>query len=398
MQRSFNRATVFRGRRPGFGRRGPTYRGGGSRKFSIDPARFIERAEPAKVDAPYIPEHSFGDFAIEQILKKNIAKKGFTTPTPIQDQAIPHILNGENIVGIANTGTGKTGAFLLPLLQKILKNPREKVLIVIPTRELAIQINDELRSFAFGTRIYSVCCVGGANINRQIDGLNRDYNFVIGTPGRLKDLIQRKYIRVGAFNSVVLDEADRMFDLGFIRDIRFIMSGLPKVRHTLFFSATISREIDGMIGEFLHNQITISVKTRETAANVNQDVIKTQGQEKIDVLHNMLIKPEFSKVLIFGRTKHGVEKLFKNLVTRGFKARSIHGNKSQSQRQNALNQFKANQIEILVATDVAARGFDIPNVSHVINYEAPDSYNDYIHRIGRTGRADKKGQAYTFVD
>lgn len=360
--------------------------------------RFVNKAVPAKVDEPYIPVHTFDDFAIEPILKKNIARKGYITPSPIQDQAIDHILAGEDIVGIANTGTGKTGAFLLPLLQKILKNPREKVLIVIPTRELAIQIDEELRSFALGTRIYSVCCVGGANINRQIAGLSRNPNFVIGTPGRLKDLIQRQNIRLSTFNSVVLDEADRMFDMGFIQDIRFIMSGLPKVRHTLFFSATISREIDGMIGEFLRNHITISVKTRETAANVDQDVIKVQGQDKIDVLHEMLIKPEFSKVLIFGRTKHGVEKLFRNLTARGFRARSIHGNKSQSQRQFALQQFKANQIQILVATDVAARGLDIPNVSHVINYEAPDSYEDYVHRIGRTGRADKRGQAYTFVD
>jgi len=398
MQRSFNRATLLRGRNPNFGQRRPIYRGGGSRKIRIDPVRFINKAEMAKIDAPYIPERSFADFEIDQRLKNNIAAKKYTTPTPIQDKVIPHILNGEDIVGIANTGTGKTGAFLVPLLQKILKNPREKVLIVVPTRELAIQIDDELRSFAFGTRIYSVCCVGGANINRQIAGLNHNPNFVIGTPGRLKDLIQRQNIRLGAFNSVVLDEADRMFDMGFIQDIRFIMSGLPKVRHTLFFSATISREIDGMIGEFLRDHITISVKTRETAANVDQDIVKIGGQEKINVLHDMLVKPEFSKVLIFGRTKHGVEKLFRNLAARGFKASSIHGNKSQSQRQNALDQFKANRIQILVATDVAARGLDIPNVSHVINYEAPNSFDDYIHRIGRTGRADKKGQAYTFVD
>jgi superfamily II DNA/RNA helicase len=398
MQRSFNRASVFRGRNSSLGQRRPTFRGGNGRKIRLDPAKFVNKAVLTEVNTPYIPVHTFADFAIDPILKKNIAKKGYITPTPIQDQAIDHILNGEDIVGIANTGTGKTGAFLLPLLQKILKNPKEKVLIVIPTRELAIQIDDELRSFAFGTRIYSVCCVGGANINRQIAGLNRNPNFVIGTPGRLKDLIQRQNIRLGAFNSVVLDEADRMFDMGFIQDIRFIMSGLPKVRHTLFFSATISREIDRMIGEFLNNQITISVKTRETAANVDQDVIKTKGQDKVDLLHEMLIKPEFSKVLIFGRTKHGVEKLFRNLSARGFKASSIHGNKSQSQRQMALQQFKANRIQILVATDVAARGLDIPNVSHVINYEAPDSYDDYVHRIGRTGRADKKGQAYTFVD
>ncbi|PJE50752.1 MAG: RNA helicase [Candidatus Yanofskybacteria bacterium CG10_big_fil_rev_8_21_14_0_10_36_16] len=367
------------------------------KKSNINIARFINKVKPLEPNEQFVSEHSFNDFAIEQILKDNISLRGYLSPTPIQDKVIPHVLKGADVVGVANTGTGKTGAFLIPLFQKILKNPKEKVLIVVPTRELAIQIDDELRSLALRMQTYSVCCVGGANIGQQIAKLRRNHNFVIGTPGRLKDLIQRKVIRLEEFNSVVLDEVDRMFDMGFIRDVKFLMLGLPKMRHSLFFSATISKEIYKMIDEFLRNPVIISVKTRETAENVDQDVIKTGGKAKIEVLHDMLIKPEFSKVLIFGRTKQGVERLSRDLSDRGFKARSIHGNKNQSQRQNALNLFRNNQLQILVATDVVARGLDISNITHVINYEIPESYDDYIHRIGRTGRANKKGIALTFV-
>ncbi|MEK7612186.1 MAG: DEAD/DEAH box helicase [Patescibacteria group bacterium] len=389
--RSFGRNS-FRPQRPFTGRRRPYEK-------RLDVSKFINKAVITEAVEQFKPEHAFSDFAIHNHIKSNIAAKGYIAPTPIQDRAIPHILRGDDIVGIANTGTGKTGAFLIPLINKVAHDPSENILVVVPTRELAIQIDQELREFAAGMRLFSVCCVGGANIGRQISDLRRPHRFVIGTPGRIKDLMKRKMINLARFKTVVLDEADRMLDMGFIADIRFMLSQTPKERHTLFFSATLSQEIEGLIKEFLRNPVTISVKTRDTAKNVDQDVIKVQrGKDKIDLLHELLIQPEFSKVLIFGKTKHGVEKLSKLLAGRGFKVESIHGNKTHMNRQRALGSFKESRIKILVATDVAARGLDIDDVSHVINYDLPATYDDYVHRIGRTGRGSKKGKALTFVE
>ena len=345
------------------------------------------------------PEHAFADFAIDANIKRAIAAKGYGEPTPIQDRAIPHILKGQDIIGIANTGTGKTAAFLVPLIDKVLRNRKEQIMIVAPTRELAIQIDQELKGFAKELKIFSVCCVGGASIVPQIRDLRFHNNFIIGTPGRLKDLIGTGKIILSKFNTIVLDEADRMLDMGFVNDMRFIMAGMPKTRQTLFFSATISPEIEKFIKEFLREPVRISVKTGDTAKNVEQDVVKVErGVNKLDVLGRLLRQKEFSKVLIFGRTKHGVERLSKILVQNGFKAESIHGNKNHSKRQRALKLFKDNQAQILVATDVAARGLDIPDVSHVINFDIPATYTDYVHRIGRTGRGNKRGKALTFIE
>ncbi|HLG25642.1 MAG TPA: DEAD/DEAH box helicase [Candidatus Gracilibacteria bacterium] len=348
--------------------------------------------------APYVPQIQFNDFEISEKLKQNIIAKGYKTPTPIQDKSINYILSGLDIVGIANTGTGKTAAFLIPLINKVMLNRQERVLIVVPTRELALQIQEELFGFTKMLSIYSVLCIGGANIGPQIAGLKRQCNFVIGTPGRLKDLISRRILNLSQFKNIVLDEADRMLDMGFIHDIRFLVSHMPKERQSLFFSATISPEIQSLIKDFLDQPITVSVKSGETAVNVEQDVIRVTRDKKMDVLHDLLIKQEFQKVLIFGRTKHGVEKLSVSLAKRGFSVDSIHGNKSQYKRQKTLNMFKTNKLQILVATDVAARGLDIESVSHVINYDLPATYDDYVHRIGRTGRADKKGKALTFIE
>jgi len=380
----------------GLGRRRP----GGQPRERIDQARFINKAIMAERDENFMPEHKFQDFKIDQRLIRAIANKGYKMPTPIQDRIIPHIIEGLDVVGIADTGTGKTVAFLLPLINKILQNSREQILIVAPTRELAIQIDQELKFFTRGMRIFSVCCVGGASIGRQISELRYNYNLIIGTPGRLKDLIERKgMINLSRFNTVVLDEADRMLDMGFINDTRFIMNELPKERQVLFFAATLPYEVERIIKEFLRNPVRVSVKTRDTSSNVEQDIIKIeQGKTKLDVLNNLLNQKEFNKVLIFGRTKYGVEKLSKMLIRNGFKAESIHGNKNNSQRQRALGMFKDNRVQILVATDVAARGLDIADVSHVINYDIPATYDDYIHRIGRTGRWNKRGTALTFID
>lgn len=382
-----------------FHNRAPRQRGRNQLDQYINPALFINKAVSAEETKEFISEHKFQSFDVDYRLKNNVLNKGYKLPTPIQDKAIPHILKESDIVGIANTGTGKTAAFLIPLINKILLNKTAKVLIIVPTRELAIQIDSEFKSLARGLQLYSVYCVGGMSIGRQISELRLRHNFIIGTPGRLKDLIARKNIILSEFRTIVLDEADRMLDMGFIHDMRFIMAGLPKERHTLFFSATISPEIERLIFEFLKNPIRVSVKTRDTAKNVDQDVIKIEpGRNKLEVLHDLLNHKEFTKVLVFGRTKHGVEKLSRTLAERGFKADSIHGNKNHSGRQRALTAFKNNRVQVLVATDVAARGLDIPNISHVINYDLPSTYDDYIHRIGRTGRGDKCGKALTFID
>jgi ATP-dependent RNA helicase RhlE len=385
--------------RPRFG--GGGSRGGGKPKFggqNIHFSKFINKAQPVAEDVVYVPENKFADFIIDARLKQNIISKGYVTPTLIQDKTIPQILLGKDVVGIANTGTGKTGAFLIPLIQKVILNKFERVLIVVPTRELAVQINQELRSFIPTMGIFSTCCVGGASIGGQIAELRqRNNNFIIGTPGRLKDLVNRRMIDLSKFNTIVLDEADRMLDMGFIADMKFIMAKMPTKRHTLFFSATMSKEIEALIKQFLHEPVIVSVKTGDTSKNVDQDIVRVVG-DKMATLEDLLKKSDFYKVLIFGRTKHGVEKLSKKLVERGFKADSIHGNKPHSKRQRALTAFKDNSVAILVATDVAARGLDIPDVSHVINYDVPATYDDYVHRIGRTGRGNKKGKALTFVE
>ncbi len=383
-------------RRPGFQRRQSGKKG---LSQYVDPSRFINKAVMAEAAEDFTPKHGFGDFNVDSRLKTAISAKGYKTPTAIQDQIIPHVLNSADVVGIANTGTGKTAAFLIPLIHKVILHKASKVLIVAPTRELALQIDNELKGFVKGSQIFSVCCVGGVGIYKQVSELKFHNNFVIGTPGRLKDLIERKNIRLHEFKTIVLDEADRMLDMGFINDVRFLMAGLPQERQTLFFSATISPEIERLIFEFCRRPVRVSVKTRDTAKNVEQDVIRLgHGKNKLEVLHDLLNQEEFSKVLIFGRTKHGVEKLSQILAARGFKAESIHSNKNHSRRQRALGAFKNNRVQVLVATDVAARGLDIPDVSHVINYDLPSTYDDYVHRIGRTGRGDKYGKALTFID
>jgi len=299
---------------------------------------------------------------------------------------------------LANTGTGKTGAFLIPMINKMILDPKQKLLVVAPTRELAIQIQEEFIALTQGLRLQAVVAVGGANIRPQIQRLRSRHNVVIGTPGRLKDLIARKDLRLETFTNVVLDEADRMLDMGFIADVKLLLSLLSSPRHTLLFSATLSKEIEALVQQFLTDPVKVSIKSRETSAQVDQDVVRVGKEEdKIEVLAKLLKQSQFQKILIFTRTKRGAEKLSKVLFKMGFKAESIHGDKSHHQRQKALQLFKNDRIEILVATDVAARGLDIPNVSHVINFDLPGSYEDYIHRIGRTGRAGKTGIALTFI-
>jgi len=392
--------------RPG-GSRGGSFggarRGGGSRgpaKKYIHPSKFINKATSKADEIVYESKNKFIDFPFGNQLRSNIVKKGYEIPSAIQDQAIPYILDGKDVIGLANTGTGKTAAFLLPIIERQTGvNLRPSVLIIAPTCELAQQIDEEFRAFAQGLDLYSALIVGGVSVDRQIRDLKRRPHFIVGTPGRLKDLMNRRLIRLDNINTLVLDEADRMLDMGFLPDIRAIVNEMPVERQTLFFSATITPEIQMLVNTFLKDPITISVRTSETNEHVEQTVIEARDKNhKVELLTELLRGKEYEKVLVFGETKFGVQRLSDHLDNSGIPSVAIHGNKNQSQRQRALKQFKDDRVRVMVATDVAARGLDIPNVSHVINFDTPQNYEDYIHRIGRTGRAGASGKAHTFID
>lgn len=370
----------------------------GRKKEYIAPERFIKAARPAEV-VEYIPTHQFADFAVTPLLHENIVKKGFTTPSPIQDQAIPEGLKGHDIIGIANTGTGKTVAFAVPMLDKLIANPASSALVMAPTRELAQQILDECKMLAKGSGLFGTLLIGGAPMGPQLKDLSFKPSVVIGTPGRIKDHMERGSLNLEKFDIVVLDEVDRMLDMGFVNDMRTILAELASERQSFFFSATMDPKVRALINDFSKDPVVISVKTGDTSDNVEQNIVRVNsGMEKIDRLHDILIEEASSRVLIFDDTQRSVERLSKTLVERGFKADSIHGGKSQGQRQRALDKFKSNQTNVLVATDVAARGIDVSDITHVINYSTPQSYSDYVHRIGRAGRAGKTGKALTFIE
>ena len=364
----------------------------------LDPRLFVKPAVQVKDQVVEI-KHAFTDFNIDERILNNLISKGYTTPTPIQDMALEPALEGRDLIGLADTGTGKTAAFSLPLLNKIIQDPNQNALIIAPTRELAVQIRDEIRTFTTGLPIYSALIIGGSDIRRQIMDLKRDPHIIIGTPGRIKDLYQRRVLSFKYVQTVVLDEMDRMLDMGFVKEITEIMHLLPEEKQTLLFSATLDQKVEGIAMQFLKNPLKISVKTSSTSQNVEQNIIRASGKaQKLAVLQDLLRKENFNKVLIFGRTKYGVEELSISLINAGFNAGSIHGDKRQSQREQVLRNFKSDKINILIATDVAARGIDVKDISHVINFDQPGTYEDYVHRIGRTGRAGKKGIALTFVD
>ncbi len=396
--RPMNRASSagVRSFRPG--KSGP--RNGNRRGAYIHPSKFINKATIGAEDAPYEPTHLFADFKFVEPLQKNIDFKGYVKPSSIQDMSIPFLLEGRDVIGLANTGTGKTAAFLLPIIDKLYVNRDiNSVFIMAPTRELAQQIDEQFREFSYGMKLYSTLIVGGTNMDRQIRELRRGSHVIIGTPGRLKDLFNRRELRLDGVRILVLDEADRMLDMGFINDIRTLVGETPSDRQTMFFSATITPSITELTKEFLNSPETISVRTADTSERVDQNIVEAGSkEEKHDILTNMLNDPEFEKVLVFGETKFGVQRLSDSLERSGHTSVAIHGNKSQSQRQRALKAFKDNKVRIMVATDVAARGLDIPNVSHVINFDQPATYEDYVHRIGRTGRGGATGKALTFVD
>lgn len=371
-------------------------RGGGARQ-TIHPSRFIKKANPA-IAADYKSEHSFDDFAIHPILKNNVAIKGYESPSEIQDKTISLGLDGRDVVGVANTGTGKTAAFALPILNKLLHDRDAVGLIIAPTRELAIQIEEQCKQFAKNSGLSGALLIGGLPMGRQINALKNHPRIVIGTPGRIKDHVGQGNLRLAGCTMVVLDEVDRMLDMGFLPDVRFLLDQLPASRQSFFFSATLSPEVNNLIKTFTHDAVTINVKAGETSDNVHQDIVPYDGKtERLDRLHDVLIGEGIGKTLIFGDTKYGVERLAKELQARGFKADALHGGKSQGQRQRALDGFREGNVNILVATDVAARGIDVVDITHVINFDVPKTYDDYSHRIGRAGRAGKTGYALTFV-
>ncbi len=384
-----SRGRSYSSGRSGSGRKGP-------KKDYIDPSRFVKVAAPSR-EIVYTPQHSFADFDVNPLLKQNIIDKGFVTPSPIQDKSIPHGLAGRDVIGIADTGTGKTAAFGIPILHKVMLSDG-KVLIVAPTRELAQQIDTEFRSIAKGSNLKGAVLIGGTGMGAQLRDLRYNPQIIIGTPGRIKDHLERGSLKLHDCNYVVLDEVDRMLDMGFIGDVTTILDSLAKERQSFFFSATLDGRVQKLIETFSTDPITISVKTGETGENIHQDVVRVSGEQgKLDKLHDLLIAGDITKAIIFDDTQRSVERLSNELISRGFSADAIHGGKTQGQRQRSLDKFKAGGLDILVATDVAARGIDVKDVSHVINYSTPQTYADYVHRIGRAGRAGKVGYALTFV-
>lgn len=391
------------------GSRGGFSRGGSSaprpfnakrsfKKDYIDEKLFINKEAGVTEVDHYEAKHVFTDFGIAPQLSANLTAKGLVTPSPIQDQSIPVTLSGKDVIGIASTGTGKTAAFLIPLINKLVADKDHKMMVLCPTRELAQQVEAEFIAFTRGMKLFSVSCVGGAPIMRQIKELELGVNAVIGTPGRVKDLIERGKIKMAYFDSIVLDEADRMLDMGFIDDMRSILGAMPESKQGLFFSATFSPEIKRLCTDFLVDPVTVSVKTRDTASSVMQDVIRVNTDaEKIEALHEILVKPEYNKVLIFREMKRHVDGLAEELNNRGFKALALHGDMHNRERERAVRALESGKVQVVIATDVAARGLDISDISLVINYDIPNNYETYIHRIGRTGRAKKLGHALTFV-
>ncbi len=388
-----NKSNRYRGRNNRGNNRGNV------KKSNINPARYVAKAVKSSSESIYSEKVAFDNFNLEPVLFRNIKRKNYVNPTKIQAQAIPHSLKGNDVLGLANTGSGKTAAFLIPMINKILKSSNQKCIIITPTRELTAQIQSELKAFSKDTKIKSILVIGGASIRNQISELRRKPQFVIATPGRLNDLVQRSEIRLEEFNNIVLDEVDRMLDMGFVREIKLIISRLRQKKQSLFFSATINSKVETIARSLLKNPRKVQVGNElDKKKNVDQDIVKVNPSEKLQKLSDLLHNEEFEKVLIFLRTKRRTDNLSTKLNQRGFKVDSIHGGKSQGRRNRVIQKFRQDSIRILVATDVASRGLDIDDISHVINYDEPRCFDDYIHRIGRTGRAGKTGKALTFVE
>ncbi|HEV8260060.1 MAG TPA: DEAD/DEAH box helicase, partial [Burkholderiales bacterium] len=342
---------------------------------------------------------NFNQFNLDSRLMAGITRAGYETPTPIQEAAIPAALRGRDIIGTAQTGTGKTAAFVLPILHKLLDGPRNvsRVLIVTPTRELAEQINDVVRDLAAGTRLRSATIYGGVGAGPQIKALREGTEILIACPGRLLDLMNQRQARLDRIEILVLDEADRMFDMGFLPDVRRIIQAVPAQRQTMLFSATFPAEIEQLASHTLKEPQRIAMGLSKPAHTVTHALYPVPAHLKSALLLELLKQTKTESVLVFTRTKYRAQKVTNQIERAGFKVTSLHSDRTQGQRQSALKSFKSKHHQIMVATDIAARGLDVESISHVINFDMPDTADAYIHRIGRTGRAERTGDAFTLV-
>ncbi len=346
---------------------------------------------------------SFTTMGLPEPLVRGIQASGYTTPTEIQSQAIPAALSGQDIIGCAKTGTGKTAAFVLPILNRLLKAPTGKkrvikALILTPTRELAVQIERSIHTYGKFTSTRTLAVYGGVSMNKQLDSLRHGVDVVVATPGRLMDHMRRHTIDLKAVEVFVLDEADRMFDMGFIADVQKIVAAVPTHRQTMLFSATIPPEVQRLAAGIQESPLLIEIgEQNNPVETITQCVHAVAREQKLDLLVHMLQNKPMCCVLVFSRTKHGADKIHRKLERAGIESVAIHSGRSQSQRQRALDGFKGGKFQVMVATDIAARGIDVRGISHVVNFDVPNYAEDYIHRIGRTGRATAAGDAITFV-
>ncbi|MCZ6651226.1 MAG: DEAD/DEAH box helicase [Acidobacteria bacterium] len=351
-------------------------------------------------DSDHEPENGFAGFNLASSIQRGIRAAGFVQPRPIQTETIPETLKGRDILGLAQTGTGKTAAFALPLLERLLatrggSDPR--VLIVAPTRELASQISEEIRLLARFTRIKVATVFGGVSFNTQIATLRRGPQIVVACPGRLLDLVNRRAVRLDQVETLVLDEADHMFDMGFLPDIRRILAALPERRQNLLFSATMPKEIRGLANQLLHRPLVVELDHTQPLKTIEHALYPVDELRKIDLLKHVLSSDDFTSAIVFTRTKHRAKRLALKLDKAGHRSVALQGNMSQGARVRAMNGFRKREYDVLVATDIAARGLDIEQVSHVVNFDMPNTSDAYTHRIGRTGRSGREGKAYTFV-
>ncbi len=369
---------------------------------SLDPNTLVKRASSNKKPTKLFEAKStYQDISLHHKLKSNLLRKGYDKPTEIQEASLESLISGRNLVGVASTGTGKTGAFLIPIIEKLLTGEKDfTTLVVVPTRELAQQVEDEFKSLTRGMNLQVSCFIGGTSVNQDISKLKKRNHLIVGTPGRLMDMAGKGALKLNTIPVLILDEFDRMLDMGFVNEIKRMVSMMKSRKQTMLFSATIEKSQKSLIKDLVHDPVEINISSGLTAnSSVEQNVVRVNdGENKFSLLMGIMQNDPIEKVIIFAETKRLVDKLSKQLSKVGIRNGVIHGNKSQNYRTRAIADFKKGMVKVLVATDVAARGIDVDNVSHVINYQLPMTLDSYVHRIGRTGRAGKTGVAYTFVD
>lgn len=370
------------------------------KESTLDAKLLVKKAQPSG-QAGFRSETPFTKLNLQPTLLKNLKGKGYESMTNIQEQSIFPLMDGKDLLGISNTGSGKTGAFLIPIIEHAKADQNNfTALIVTPTRELALQIEEEFKSLSKGMNLYSASFIGGTNINSDFKSLNRKLHVIVGTPGRLLDLYDRKLLKLNQVNTLVLDEFDRMLDMGFVHDVKKLVNAMTKRSQTMLFSATLEPSQKALIDGLLNDPVVVKINTGGTTSeNVDQETIKVpEGKDKFEILASLFQDKTMDRVIIFTETKRLADRLSKKLNETGIKSGLIHGNKSQNFRNKTIEEFKNGTTRVLVATDVAARGIDVADVTHVINYQLPMSMDSYIHRIGRTGRAGKTGRAITFVN